>query len=43
MWKEAVTAKFKALFLHLPAGTVENHKNLSQDSQPPGRELSLKY
>jgi hypothetical protein len=33
MWKEAVLALFKELSQHLPGGTEENHKKLSQDSQ----------
>jgi hypothetical protein len=31
MWKKAVMAYFKVLFWHLPAGTEETMKNLSQD------------
>jgi hypothetical protein len=32
---------FKALSQHLPGGTEENHKNLSQDSQSLGQDLNL--
>jgi hypothetical protein len=35
-WKEVVMAKFSVLSHHLPGGTEENHKTLSQDSQSPG-------
>jgi hypothetical protein len=38
VWKEAVVGQFEVLFRHLPGGTEENHKNLSQNSWPPGRD-----
>jgi hypothetical protein len=40
MWKEVVMAKFKVLSWHIPGGTEEIHKNLSQDSQCPSRNLN---
>jgi hypothetical protein len=40
MWKEAPVAKFKMLSQHLLGGTEENHENLNQDSQSPGRDLN---
>jgi hypothetical protein len=40
MRKEAVVAWFKVLSRHLPGRTEENHKNLSQDSWFPGRDLN---
>jgi hypothetical protein len=33
IWKDAVVAEFKELSLHLPGGTEENQKNLSQHRQ----------
>jgi hypothetical protein len=40
IWKEAAVAKFKALSRHLTGGTEEKHKNLSLDSQSPGRDFN---
>jgi hypothetical protein len=40
MWKEAAVAKFKMLSQHLLGGAEENHENLNQDSQSPGRDLN---
>jgi hypothetical protein len=39
-WKEAVVAYFKVLSRHLPGGTEKTHKNHSQDSLSPGRNLN---
>jgi hypothetical protein len=39
MWKEAVVAKFKALFRVLSGRTEENQNN-PQDSLFPGRDLN---
>jgi hypothetical protein len=36
----AVVTECEVLFWHLPRRAEENHKNLSQDSQSPGRDLN---
>jgi hypothetical protein len=38
--KKTVLASFEVVSRHLPGGTVENHENLSQDIQCPGRDLN---
>jgi hypothetical protein len=32
---------FKLLSQHLPGGTEDNHKNLSEDNRSPSRDLKL--
>jgi hypothetical protein len=39
MWK-AGRPNFKVLSQHLPGGTEKTHKNISQDSHYPGRDLN---
>jgi hypothetical protein len=39
-WREVVVVYFNVLSRQLPGGTEENHGNLCQDSQSPGRDLN---
>jgi hypothetical protein len=40
IWKKAVMAYLKVLSWHLLEGLRKNHKNVSQDSWSPGRDLN---
>jgi hypothetical protein len=43
IWKEADMVSFKVLSWHLPGGTGEKIKNLSQDSWSPDPDLNPRH